>query len=370
MLMQGTDAYVAVWHNKSRSIPGRIAVPTPNGESQILLKAYEQRREAFQGTDRRYIANDEQFPQDIYIEQISRVGPNEPLDFFTALTPVKPQPWLEERLTVDIPDAWDVFYFPLDDNRISRGGFIDDVTIDGLIEEWPEEVQPTRREGKWGSFMGVVYKSFNRATHVVSEEEEKKVYFPPGIFNMLRCIGGLDFGANNPFVYLWAVRIPHLDNDWYIFDEYYWNPVIKGDRLLRQHAETILSNTKKWGLSLSATWADHDRQDRVDMHGYGLSTLPAIKDILEGIETVQTYLKPHGPAQRPRLHIAARCTNTIREMSTYHWPEGTDTNDPKELPVGVDDHCADATRYIIHSEHVGNMHTPIPSLGKMVKRRF
>lgn len=352
-----------LWHNRAAGRPATIFIKTKYGESRIIFKAYEQGADSFQGTERDLIANDEQFPEAVYLEQISRIGPGAECDFIAAMTPIKPQPWLEERMS-DPPETWDIFEFPLDDNRISRGGFIPDVTIDGLIDEWPEEVQPTRRSGKWGSFLGAVYKSFSRDVHVVKESDERR-FFPDNLRPNphWRSTGGIDFGGVNPFVYLLAVKIPHMDDAWYFYDEYYWDVRKRGVRLLNDHAKHILQLNIKWGAVVPRIWADHDAQDRYEIAAGGVQTLAARKDVLMGIEAVQTVMK-HSSQKKPRFYIAARCVNMIKEHTTYRWPDGTDANDPKDAPVKKDDHTCDAARYIVYSElgaPKGLIPAPIPN---------
>ena len=360
-----------LWRNRRAGIPGRISIPVEGGESHIIFKAYEQGRQIFQGTERRYIANDEQFSQDIYTEQISRIGPGQPLDFMAAMTPIIPQPWLEERLTTNIPTNWGVFEYPLDDNRISLGGFLPDEEIDQLINEWPEEIQPTRRLGKWASYLGAVYKTFSRGIHVVPERDEHK-FFPDGVVPVtLRSIGGIDWGGNNPFVFLWAVQLPHLDDEWYVYDEYYWEYRSKGVRLISQHAEEIKRRTKdRWKSALGRVWADHDAQDVMEMNACGIASTPAIKDVLAGIETIQKLLKVSPFTDRPTLHIAERCAKTITQMATLMWSEGSDTHDPVDAPVKHDDHCPDVVRYIMHSEDFGMMRNSLVELDSTYRRRF
>lgn len=364
-MVQGED-YRVIWHNRNKGIPDTIFVKVGENsdgsprESKIIFKAYEQGADSFQGTERRYVGFDEQFPEAVYTESISRIGANTELDFFTAMTPIKPQPWLEENLTIDTPESWDVFEYPLDDNRISVGGFIPDEQIDALIEEWPEEVAPTRRYGKWGSFFGSVYKSFSRQTHVVPEDQEH-LFFPrrsnqqflipsPDRFSF----GTIDWGGANPFVFLWGTRIPHMDDAWYIYDEYYWDSRTKGPRLIADHAKEITNRTlKHWKTRFARVWSDHDAQDRFEMANAGIPSFPAVKDVSAGIETVQTYMKLRGEFKRPRLFIAARCVNTIREHAVYKYSDPTETHDSAEEPVKKDDHTVDALRYMLHSEEVG-----------------
>ena len=350
-LLQGFDYHVT-WMNRPKGIPDRVKIIVPGGESEIIFKSYEQRREAFQGADVRAICFDEQGPQDIYEECISRIGAAQALDFWSAMTPIIPQEWLESKLK-NPPTYFDVFEFPLDDNRKSVGGFIDDDEIQRVIEEWPEEMQETRRRGKWASFIGAVYKTFNRDVHVVTPDVEiSEKYLVNGkVPNTSFCFGSIDWGGNNPFVFLLGYKIPHLDNEWYIFDEYYWDYRKKGERLIRDHAAEIKRRVKSYDTSLHATYADHDVQDRAEMAASGVGTHPAAKEVLVGIEFVQSLLKVRSETGRPRLHIASRCEQTIKQMSSLRWPDATINRDPQDVPVKKDDHAADALRYLCYSEN-------------------
>jgi phage terminase large subunit-like protein len=350
------------WRNRNIKCPNSVTISLGNGkEGRIIFKAYEQGADTFQGTERDFVANDEQFSQAIYLEQISRIGTNSSLSFAAAMTPIKAQPWLQDSLTIAIPDSYDVFKFPLDDNRRSRGGFIPDADIDRLIDEWPEEVQPTRRLGEWAAFTGAVYKSFNRAVHVVNLEREKREFFiNEHIIRQNHTIRGLDFGAADPFVVLWGVRIPHMDNAFYIYDEYWWDSKKKGvQRLMRNHADAIKFYDDKWKCPVVRTWADHDRQDRFELQKEGITTIPARKDIIIGIEIVQKALK-HSPAKtengnffpekRPQVFISDRCVNTIREFSLYAYPDETEKHTGGDLPIDKFNHGLDCVRYLLASE--------------------
>lgn len=380
-LLTGFDVEI-VWHNRQRDIPERLYVKTTFGTSKIIFKAYEQGRDTFQAVALRYAAMDEQFPQDIFIEITTRIGAEQALDFMAALTPIVPQTWLEQRLELGHNPNDEVFNFPLDDNRISRGGFISDEEIDAAIENWPVEVRETRRNGKWGGFAGAVFQTFSKSIHVVGEDKEQKLFFPnPLKFQTWDSIGCIDWGGNNPFVYLWAVRVPQLDNDWYVYDEYYWNFQVRGPRRLEQHADEIKSRNLKWKNLLVRSWADHDPTDASEMAHYDVPSNPADKtDKLAGIERLQTLFAPRGhltnpdfPFGRPRIFVAARCINTIRELQGYRWREGTEDRDAPREPIKKDDHTVDALRMLVSSEQSfdadGASVMPV-SLGGQFARRF
>lgn len=363
VLLRGVPHRI-IWHNRQFDIPEVIIVQTPDGESRIQCKAFEQGRESFQASAQHYIHFDEQFSRDIFVESITRIGAQQEADFAASMTPIESQPWLEERLVTKRQAGDAIFEFPLDDNRLSWGGFIPDERIDALIEEWPPEVRETRRKGKWGSFLGAIFQTFSRETHVVNEEREKRLFLLPGR-TMLATIGSVDWGGSNPFGMIFAARVPHLDDDWYVYDEIYWDHRARGGRRLADLAADIKAKLAKWSTALSRCYADHDPTNVLEFRHNGIGTTPATKigtqDEISrvGIEAIQTLLQlrqhlktADWPNGRPRLHIAARCENLVREMALYRWQEVADPSmrSPKNIPLKVDDHLVDCLRYVVASE--------------------
>jgi len=316
-----------VWHNRQDEIPSEIRLVNGN---RIEFKAYEQGRGAFEGRAIDAFYGDEQCKSDglgIWTEIQARLMDR---NGFTAqsMTPIVPQTWLEERIEA-LPDTDDVFYADLNDNRKSRGGHIDDREIDELIAQWPAEIQETRIKGRFAAFFGAVYKTFNRAVHVV------KPFKIPGDWPRYRAI---DFGFNNPFVCLWMARDP--DKRWYVYAEHY-----QARETLKYHAERIkqISGSEQY----RATWADHDAQDVRELKSLGISTMSAKKDVRLGIEAVQAALKVQENG-RPRLFVFNSCKNTASEMPAYKWAEGAENREAKDEPLKVKDHTVDCVRYIVY----------------------
>ncbi len=317
-----------VWHNRGADIPKELRLRNGN---VIELKAYEQGRKAFEGRAIDAFYGDEQCKDDsegIWQEIQARLVDK---NGFTAqsMTPVLHQKWLEERIRT-LPDTDAVFYADLNDNRKSRGGYIDDAEIDGLIAEWPVEIQETRIKGHFAAFLGAVFKTFSRDVHVCSP------FKIPDDWYRYRSI---DWGFNNPFVCLWLAKDP--DGRWFVTHEHY-----EAQRTLAYHAERIkmIGGREKY----RATWADHDAQDRCEFKNLGIVTMPAKKDVRLGIETVQAMLKVQGDG-KPRLFFFSTCKHAISEHIGYRWAEGTETKDPKDEPEKKDDHTVDAARYCIYS---------------------
>lgn len=322
-----------IWRNRQEEIPTEIRLK--NG-TVIEFKAYEQRRNSFQGRQIDAFYGDEQCKSDsygIFTEVQARLLDR---NGFTAqsMTPLRPQPWLEERV-YDPPDTDEFFYANLEDNRISRGGYIDDSEIDLMIADWPVEVQETRIKGHFAAFLGAVYKTFNRKVHVC------KPFKIPNDWQRYRAI---DWGFNNPFVCLWAAR--DHDGRWYVYNEHY-----AAQQTLAYHASEIkrISGRERYRV----TWADHEAQERHEFVQLGIKTMPAKKDVHLGIEAVQAALKVQGDG-RPRLQIFDTCKHTIKETGGYKWAEGNETRDAKDEPLQLNDHTCDCLRYSIYGvDHKG-----------------
>ena len=246
------------------------------------------------------------------------------------MTPIIPQPFLEERIE-ELPDTDETFHADLNSNRKSVGGYILDKRIDNMIADWPEEVQATRIKGQFASFYGAVYKTFNRSLHVI------KPFKIPDEWTKYR---SFDFGFTNPFVCLWLAK--DKDENWYVYREYY-----RAKTGIGEHIVAVQQLSK--GEQYHTSWADPENAgDRNELRKAGIVTKSARKEIARGIETVQSKLKVK-PNGEPSLSVFNTCRHTCREFATYHYPKGSSSKNPKDIPIQKDDHTLDALRYNIYS---------------------
>ncbi len=108
--------------------------------------------------------------------------------------------------------------------------------------------------------------------------------------------------------------------------------------------------------------SDHDAEGRATLEKeISLSTSPAHKSVLEGIEAVQVRLRDAGDG-KPRLFIlrnalvradpeltdSSKPTCTLEEIPGYVWSDKT-----KEAPVKLDDHGCDTMRYVVADRDFG-----------------
>ena len=174
--------------------------------------------------------------------------------------------------------------------------------------------------GEWGSLGNVIYTNWEKA----DLREEK--YFD-NFFN------GLDFGfADDPTAF---VRI-HLDKKKkiiYIVDEWYQRGMFIDD--VAKEVKDIVGGE-------IVTCDSSEPRSIADLKRNGIRATGAKKgpgSIEHGVKWLQGH----------KIIIDERCTNLIKELTSYKWREDKDGNViPK--PVDKDNHGLDALRYALESE--------------------
>lgn len=321
-------AVTEIWYGQS-SVPRKVFFK--NGHI-IEFKAFNQGRTLFQGRAINSFHGDEQCLhhfKEIFDEIRTRLMKYKGFMSW-SMTPIIPQIELESRVE-NLPRTDDIFFMDLNNNRFSKGGHLPDEEVDKLIEEWPEETLITRQKGKFSSYIGAVFKTYNRQTHMI---EPFKI---PRGWKRYR---GYDFGFTNPFVCLWLAKDP--DENWYVYREYY-----KAQTGIHDHINTV--KVLSTGESYIENIADPENaEDRAEMKKHGIATKPARKDVHAGIEVVQSKFKVKANG-KPSLYIFSTCKNTLRELPVYRYPQGGSTTNPKDVPLAKDDHTVDALRYVIYT---------------------
>ena len=200
------------------------------------------------------------------------------------------------------------------------------------------------RYGKWAAADGLVYDMFDPAVHLYKPVEE-----PPLTWNRYWSV---DFGFTNPFV--WQSWAEDPDGRLYLHRELYCT-----QRTVEEHCETIKQylKTKHGEPKPVAVVTDHDAEGRATFENYmGVSTVPAHKSVLEGIEAVKSRLAVQKDG-KPRLFLcrdavkhpdpllvdAKKPVSTENEILEYVWGHGT----VKEAPLKQNDHGMDAMRYMV-----------------------
>jgi len=223
--------------------------------------------------------------------------------------------WVERR-----DPAYELIHATSPENTFLPPGYVADLRSNYTGEFAQQEI-----DGDFVAFEGLVYPEFSREVNVAEHDLREG-------WGRVR---GIDYGYTNPFVCLWGA----LDEDdrLHIYDEHY-----RGKTLIGEHAEAI----KRRAGSYRFTVSDHDAQDSAELSHCGVSTRPAQKDVIRGIQKVKARLALQADG-RPRLTISPKCVNLLREFGSYRWNETKEGRNDKEEPVKENDHAMDALRYMV-----------------------
>lgn len=218
------------------------------------------------------------------------------------------------------------------------------------------------RYGRWAAAEGIVYEDFG-SEHILDEipielrgtgRVDKW-----GIPMEWARYWAVDFGYTNPFVLQrWAVDD---DDRLYLYREIY-----QTKRTTDQHATAVLMDVAPDGRWLepepSAIVCDHDAEGRAVLEReLGLSTVPAHKSVLEGIDATNVRMRMNEDG-RPRVFFmrdalqevddelkeSGKPVCTLDEVPGYVW-----TDKLKEAPEKKDDHGCDAMRYVVAERDFG-----------------
>ncbi|MCM1943146.1 phage terminase large subunit [Streptomyces sp. G3] len=208
------------------------------------------------------------------------------------------------------------------------------------------------RDGIWAAAEGLVYEGWQDAVHVID---------PFDIPEQWTRWVTVDFGFTNPFVaQLWC---EDPDGRLYLVREW-----VRTRMLVEDHAEVIRDRLLAGHPRPRAVITDHDAEDRATLERkLGMGTQAAHKTVSDGIQAFGARLKEQGDG-RPRLFVfrdallerdpemdaAAAPIGLAEEVLGYVWAvkPGNQTG-LKEEPVKLNDHSADAARYMVAARDLG-----------------
>lgn len=198
--------------------------------------------------------------------------------------------------------------------------------------------------GEWAQAEGVVFDNWDSAVNLIPP------FRVPPDWRRIWCV---DFGYTNPFV--WQLLAVDPDDRVFLTREIY-----KTGLAVEDAARMILAHTGDEPRP-EAIIRDHDREDGVTLerHLGGMSTTPANKAVLAGIDLVNTRMRKAGDGKArlfvfqnalvhdpdPALLAAGKPTHTAAEMDSYVWKKKADGSVSKDEPVKENDHGADTLRY-------------------------
>lgn len=147
---------------------------------------------------------------------------------------------------------------------------------------------------------------------------------------------GLDPGYRDPTAFIVIAYFPGQEIFW-VIDEY-----LEAEAVTAKHAEVFNEKIAKWGID--PIFIDNAAaQFASDLaYTYGITTVGARKQVLEGIAYVQTVI------DQRRLYVDPSCVHTLEMLDQYQWDKNK--NLVKEKPLHDKySHMADALRYALYS---------------------
>lgn len=222
-----------------------------------------------------------------------------------------------------------IWHFVLDDNP----GLTDEYKSDLVRENPPGTVYYLRFIlGLWVAAEGQIYKTFDRAKHIISNLPK----------NWSQLIVGVDYGSENPTVFLMlgmAADGPHVGK-WIVWREYYYSEKKKVDTDFSADMKVFLKRGDKdlWypnSIEVDPSAATFKKQLRRD--GF-TSIKDADNSVLDGIRNVASALTAG------KLLIHESCKHLISELQNYVWDEKARERG-LEAPLKQNDHAPDALRY-------------------------
>ncbi|MFJ4653876.1 PBSX family phage terminase large subunit [Nocardia sp. NPDC088792] len=225
------------------------------------------------------------------------------------------------------------FSFTLDDNPA-----LDPQVVSDLKNSYTGVWYQRFIRGQWVGAEGAVYDCWDPAKHVIPWSSLPK---------MTKILGtGVDYGTTNPTVGI-MLGIG-VDRRLYLIDEWRYAPRTDAERrsdpklslgfrewLAQDHLP--YRNAREHGNVVVDPAA---ASFRVQLRDDGQETDPAENDVVYGIRTVHSLLATGN------LLVSDRCRGFIGEAPEYRWdPKATEQG--QDAPIKIDDHSADAVRYIV-----------------------
>jgi hypothetical protein len=222
--------------------------------------------------------------------------------------------------------------FPTWENSIRYPGGFQNPEIQRLKQRTSKTWFDQEYGAQFTAITGAIYDEWDENVHIA------KHVFNPYWSNYL----AFDYGYANPFVCL-DVQISPND------DVYVWREYVSRYQSTMEHAEYLKNRANPQGYNVTGMWGDPRGPDEAAtlalIIGYVASQPVPWK---HGVEYIKRLLALN------KLHIDPSCTNTIQSISQLHVKppsrQGVVVNEDagdRNIQHKVDDHCADALRYLI-----------------------
>ncbi len=279
------------------------------GTSTILLKAYEQGRGKWQANTVDYVWFDEEPPEDVYFEGITRTNATGG-SIAVTFTPLKGMSTVVARFIMPGEDEG-AKYRTVTTMTIDDADHYSEEERARIIASYPAHEREARTKGVPSLGSGRIF----------PVSEESITVAPFEIPKHWVQIGGLDFGWDHPFGAAGCAWDRDADV-FYVTKEY------------REREATPLIHSgalKPWGAWLPWSWPhdglQHDKgsgeQLAAQYRGHGLNMLPERATFDDGTNGVEAGLADMlDRMQTGRFKVFSTCTHWFEEFRLYHRKDG------------------------------------------------
>lgn len=249
-----------------------------------------------------------------------------------------------------------------EENRKSRGGYLEDSGVDAFREKLTEEEREARVFGRFMHLQGRIFQDF-KDEHILKEDLVDPMDCPWGVV--------IDPHDRKPFFILWFYVAPGDDlifrEEWPPFDFFetrQWGWGIDDYVLeLKRHPKTFYRimdpnygrrTNMQTGLSISEQFQIRSSSD------WPLAFNTSVDDSIEaGHKAVIDLLRwdrsrPMGAMNQPKLYVHASCRNTIKGFRNYTWDNYRGAvgygKGPKEKPKEEYKDPMDCVRYAVMAQ--------------------
>lgn len=337
--------------------------------STIEFMSYEQSVEKFAGTSRHWIHYDEEPPKEIFNENQARLVDTAGSSWI-SMTPVEGATWLfddiyepaleaEDKImlldgTYYIAPVWrtpskNITVIEIDTNENTH---LDADAQKRYFDSLTPEERAARKRGTFVTIGGKVFKNFQIATHVNTNE------IVPGKLQRegWQIYTSVDHGWNNPTAWLWHAVSPQ--GQVVTFAEHY-----ESEMTIEEHALVVHGKEAEWKLDTeniirTGDPAMHQHSgitgttiiQEYAKHGLYVYTESVPTDRGIGIARMQQYFRVREETGVPTWTIHESCQRFISELRKLKWAQrraksSRDNYNKEETVHKKDDHAFDSAKY-------------------------
>lgn len=262
--------------------------------------------------------------QEFYIMLMSRLSVKG-AKLYGSTNPDSPYHYLKEDVLDNNKIELNNYQFHIDDNT-----FLDESYVKNVKNEYQGLFYKRFIEGLWVMAEGAIYDFFDEDEHTIIDCPNAEQYSV-----------SVDYGTNNPTVFLLMGRNRFTSIKYWCEREYFWDSTAQNrQKTDEEYCEDLIKFTKEYDIS--EIIVDPSAASFIAaLEKKGMySVVHADNSVIDGIRHQACQLK-NGTY---KIHVS--CENTIKEYGSYMW----DTKEKRkgaDKPIKANDHTKDAERYFL-----------------------